>query len=88
MCLLLCVQILPPTLAVANTRPLPVPVELFQLSSLGDVLNLDTWQQELDETDREALRALLPNKVGRRQGPHGTAVHGMSRQCTKLLSLC
>jgi hypothetical protein len=59
------VQVLPPGVPVANTRPLPVPVELFQLSSLGDILNLDAWQNELDDADREALRALLPNKVGK-----------------------
>lgn len=49
---------------MANTRPLPVPVELFQLSSLSDILNVDTWQNVLDDADRQALRALLPNKVG------------------------
>lgn len=57
-------QILPPGLVVSNIRPLPVPLELFNLSSLSDVLNLDTWNNELDDSDRAALRALLPNKVG------------------------
>lgn len=49
---------------MSNIRPLPVPLELFNLSSLSDVLNLDTWNNELDDSDRAALRALLPNKVG------------------------
>lgn len=54
---------LPPGVVASNTRPLPVPVELFQLDSLSDILNLDTWANELDESDRASLRALLPNKV-------------------------
>jgi hypothetical protein len=62
------VQILPPGLVVANTRPLPVPVELFQLSSLSEILNLDTWLNDLDDVDRASLRALLPNKVFRGGG--------------------
>lgn len=56
-------QVLPPGVVASNTRPLPVPVELFQLNSLSDILNLDTWANELDESDRASLRALLPNKV-------------------------
>jgi hypothetical protein len=56
-------QVLPPGVVASNTRPLPVPVELCQLESLSDILNLDTWANELDESDRASLRALLPNKV-------------------------
>lgn len=56
-------QVLPPGLPTAGTRPLPVPVELFQLPSLAAILNLDTWHGVLDEADRRTLRALLPNQV-------------------------
>jgi hypothetical protein len=41
-------------------QPFPVPLDLFDLPHLSSILNLDTWQNVLEERDRQHLRALLP----------------------------
>jgi hypothetical protein len=53
-----------------TSQPFPVPLDLFDLPHLSSILNLDTWQNVLEERDRQQLRALLP-PGGLGEGPGG-----------------
>ena len=57
-------EVCPPGLP---SQPFPVPLDLFDLPHLNEVLNLDTWQNVLSEADRRRLRQFLPK--GLDEGP-------------------
>jgi hypothetical protein len=59
-------EVCPPGLP---SQPFPVPLDLFDLPHLSEVLNLNTWHNVLSEADRRRLRQFLPG--GLEEGPGG-----------------